>query len=153
MGDANSTPSTASTAGTASAGRPAPKVSEDDDQVAVHRAVDGARERVLQPAAKIVTNTTSPTPIISAAAVTAVRPVLRVAFSRASLPGAPRAPDGQPTTRDDGPHDVRREQRDADEEQDRADGHAEQQARDDVALARARRRQERRPTGRRRAAR
>ena len=42
------------------------------------------------PEANTVTKVTSATPIISAAAVTAVRPGLRVAFSRASRPGMPR---------------------------------------------------------------
>ena len=44
----------------------------------------------LIPAANTVTKTTSARPIISAAAVTAVRPGLRMAFSRASRPVIPR---------------------------------------------------------------
>ena len=45
---------------------------------------------LVMPAAKTVTNTTIATPIISAAAVTAVRPGLRIAFSRARRPVMPR---------------------------------------------------------------
>ncbi len=53
----------------------------------------------LRPAAKTETKTTSARPTISAAAVTAVRAGLRVAFSRASSPVAcPRRCSGQPTT-------------------------------------------------------
>jgi hypothetical protein len=47
----------------------------------------------------MVTNTTSARPIISAAAVVAVRPGLRIAFSRASRPVSPRsASSGRPVT-------------------------------------------------------
>ena len=45
----------------------------------------------LIPAAKTVTNTTSASPIISAAAVAAVRAGLRCEFSRASRPVSPRS--------------------------------------------------------------
>ena len=45
---------------------------------------------LLSPAAKTVTNTTSASPIIRAAAVVAVRPGFRMAFSRASRPVRPR---------------------------------------------------------------
>jgi hypothetical protein len=52
-----------------------------------------------KPAAKIVTNVTSARPIMSAAAVAAVRPGLRVAFSRARRPGMPpKRCRGAPTT-------------------------------------------------------
>jgi len=51
----------------------------------------------LMPAAKTVTNTTTASPIISAPAVTAVRPGLRTAFSRARRPVSPRSrSSGQP---------------------------------------------------------
>ena len=51
-----------------------------------------------RPAAKIDTNATSATPIMSAAAVTAVRAGLRVEFSRASRPLTPaRRCSGAPT--------------------------------------------------------
>ena len=51
------------------------------------------------PAAKIVTNVTRARPIISAAAVTAVRPGLRMAFSRARRPVSPVSrSSGRPTT-------------------------------------------------------
>ena len=53
----------------------------------------------LMPAAKTVTNTTTASPIISAPAVTAVRPGLRTAFSRARRPVRPlRRSSGQPIT-------------------------------------------------------
>ena len=42
------------------------------------------------PSARMATNVTSASPIISAAAVTAVRPGLRSAFSRARRPATPR---------------------------------------------------------------
>ena len=51
------------------------------------------------PAANTVTKTTTARPIISAAAVTAVRPGLRTAFSRARRPVMPRSrSSGQPAT-------------------------------------------------------
>ena len=53
----------------------------------------------LMPAANTVTNTTTASPIISAPAVTAVRPGLRTEFSRASRPVIPRSfSSGQPAT-------------------------------------------------------
>ena len=53
----------------------------------------------LIPAANTVTKTTTARPIISAAAVTAVRPGLRTAFSRARRPVMPRSfSSGQPAT-------------------------------------------------------
>ena len=52
-----------------------------------------------RPAAKIATNATSATPIMSAAAVTAVRPGLRSVFSRARRPVIPKtACSGRPTS-------------------------------------------------------
>ena len=45
----------------------------------------------LTPAARMDTNVTRASPIISAAAVTAVRLGLRSAFSRASRPATPRS--------------------------------------------------------------
>src|SRR5918996_894469 len=50
----------------------------------------------LAEAPKTATNTTRPRPIISADAVAAVRRGLRIAFSRASLPGTPSARTGTP---------------------------------------------------------
>ena len=53
----------------------------------------------FRPAAKTATNTTRPSPTISAAEVVAVRPGLRIAFSRASRPGtANRRSIGRPIT-------------------------------------------------------
>ena len=52
------------------------------------------------PAANTVTNETSASPIISAAAVAAVRPGLRTAFSRARRPGTPRSRSSGRPTRD-----------------------------------------------------
>ena len=65
-------------------------------------------------------------PIISAAAVTAVRAGLRSAFSLASRPATAEALDAASRPRRERPHDVRREHRDADEDQQRAAAHAEQ---------------------------
>ncbi len=54
---------------------------------------------VLNPCAKTATNTTTPKPIMRAAAVAAVRAGLRVAFSRASRPLLPaKRAAGQPIT-------------------------------------------------------
>ena len=54
---------------------------------------------LLIPSAKTATNVTSARPIISAAAVTAVRPGLRWVFSRARRPVSPRArSSGTPVT-------------------------------------------------------
>ena len=53
----------------------------------------------VMPAANTVTKTTTARPIISAAAVVAVRPGLRTAFSRASRPVRPRRrSSGQPAS-------------------------------------------------------
>ena len=70
----------------------------------------------LRPAAKTATKTTSASPTMSAAAVTAVRAGLRVALSRASSPG--RVSEALKWPADDSgerAHDVARAQRDADE--------------------------------------
>ncbi len=57
----------------------------------------------LTDAAKMVTKLTRASPIISAAAVEAVRRGLRIAFSRASLPGWPaQRANGQPSSRASG---------------------------------------------------
>ena len=65
----------------------------------------------FRPAAKTVTNETSASPIISAAAVVAVRPGLRTAFSRASRPETPRRrSSGRPTTEASGPDQPRAQQ-------------------------------------------
>ena len=57
----------------------------------------------LRPAAKMATKATSPTPIMSAAAVAAVRAVLRVALARARWPVVPaRASIGAPMKRASG---------------------------------------------------
>ena len=62
----------------------------------------------LVEAAKMVMNVTSPTPIISADAVAAVRLGLRMAFSRASWPEMPRRRgSGSPMTRLSGRATVR----------------------------------------------
>ena len=81
----------------------------------------------LRPWAKTATKTTRPRPIISAAAVFAVRAGLRPAFSRASRPRRPAEPLERPA---DDPrqraHDVARDHGDGDEEQHRAEAHLEQ---------------------------
>ena len=84
-------------AGTVSVGRPTPKVSEETIRSPRTERSTAPVNDSLRPLKRIVTKTTSPTPIISAAAVTAVRPVLRVVFSIASLPEAPRRPTSRPT--------------------------------------------------------
>ena len=83
--------------------------------------VDARPCRGEQALAKTATNVTSARPIISAAAVAAVRPGFRVAFSRASRPAAPpmRAAGGADEVRER-PHEPRREHRDADEEPEHA---------------------------------
>ena len=58
------------------------------------------RKPSLSPCAKTLTKTTSPRPIISAAAVRAVRAGFRIAFSRASRPVVPASlSSGHPSTR------------------------------------------------------
>jgi hypothetical protein len=57
-----------------------------DHQLALEAVVDGVAIELLIPAAKTVTKATTARPIISAAAVTAVRAGLRCVFSRASRP-------------------------------------------------------------------
>ena len=79
------------------------------------------------PCPRTATNVTSASPIMSAAAVTAVRPGLRTAFSRASRPAAPpsrRA--GQPTTAASGLTRRDDDQRDADEQSEAAEREQEQ---------------------------
>ena len=61
----------------------------------------------LMPAANTVTNTTTARPIISAPAVTAVRPGLRTAFSRARRPVRPRSrSSGHPHDRGERAHQL-----------------------------------------------
>ena len=69
------------------------------DELGLHVLADRVVDRRLaRPPARTVTNVTSARPIISAAAVTAVRLGLRSAFSRASRPATPRSrSSGQPT--------------------------------------------------------
>ena len=70
------------------------------------------------PAAKTVTNVTSARPIISAAAVVAVRPGLRTAFSRASRPVSLRTrSSSEADDRGQRRDEARRQQRGAEEEQ------------------------------------
>ena len=59
---------------------------------------DAFSSEARRPRPKVATNVTSVSPIMSAAAVAAVRDGLRIAFSRASRPAAPpRRSDGKPT--------------------------------------------------------
>src|SRR3954464_9802316 len=75
----------------------------------------------LMPAANTVTNTTTASPIMSAPAVTAVRPGLRTAFSRGSRPGrAPRRPRRPADERGQRPYQARAEHRDAEQRGHRA---------------------------------
>ena len=95
-----------------------------DDQLAAEAVLDTAVDGVLQPCAKTATNTTSPSPTMSAAAVTAVRPGLRDAFSRASSPVVScRRCERPADQRGQRPHDVARARRDADEDEQRAGAH------------------------------
>ena len=72
----------------------------------------------------MATNETSARPIISAAAVEAVRPGLRTAFSRARRPGTPRKRStGRPTSEAIGRTSLRAEQRHADEHRARSHAH------------------------------
>src|SRR3954464_6707676 len=99
-----------------------------------------------RPLANTVTNTTSASPIISAAEVTAVRPGWRVEFSRASRPtslvdrsiGAATIRAAGPTKRGEvarrGAEEARGDQRDAEDQDDRAAGGAEQLRRGVAAL-------------------
>ena len=74
------------------------------------------RTDALMPAANTVTKTTTARPIISAPAVTAVRPGLRTVFSRASRPVRPRSlSSGQPTDGGERAHEPRAEHRDAEQ--------------------------------------
>ena len=86
IGEAAATPSTFATAGTTAAGigvKPSScSTAMSPASVRSMRSETEARS----PFAKIVTKTTSASPIISAAEVTAVRPGWRVEFSRASRP-------------------------------------------------------------------
>ena len=77
----------------------------------------------LIPAAKTATNTTNPSPTISAADVTAVLPGFRSAFSRAILPGVPKSLSiGKPIDTRDRPDEVARRERHPDEDEDRPAG-------------------------------
>ena len=83
---------------------------------------------LLMPAPSTATTVTSVSPIISAAAVDAVRPGLRTALAPASSPATPPARRaGQPDDAGERLDEPRREQRDADEQPEHAD--AEQQRR------------------------
>ena len=72
-----------------------------DDVVGVDLLLDGVSVEPRRPAPSVATTVTSARPIISAAAVEAVRPGLRSAFSRASRPGEPpkRAAGGRRASR------------------------------------------------------
>ena len=79
------------------------------------------------PAASTATSVTSASPIISAAAVEAVRCGFRRALSRASTPAAPPIRvAGQPSSGHEWAHEPRREERDAEEDQKRAEPHPRQ---------------------------
>ena len=70
------------------------------------------------PFASVATKATSATPIINAAAVAAVRPGLRIELRRASAPGSAADPaGGEPDDGGERPHELGRDHRDADEQQ------------------------------------
>ena len=80
------------------------------------------RKVLVIPAASVATSVTSASPIISAAAVEAVRCGLRRALSRASRPAAPPMPRRRRAERGgERPDEPRGEERDADEDQQRAE--------------------------------
>ena len=83
------------------------------------------------PAASVATSVTSASPIISAAAVDAVRCGLRrcVVASRARPAAPPNCAAGAAEHACERPHEPRGEERDADEDQKRADAHPEQDLR------------------------
>ena len=79
---------------------------------------------LFSPAAKTVTKVTRARPIISAAAVTAVRLGLRWVFSRARRPvSLRRRSSGAPAIAASGAHQARAEQRDGEDDRDRAAAH------------------------------
>ena len=88
-GEATSTPSIFETAGTVPIGMSEKPSSLERIRSAVSVLSIASSIDPRIPAANTATNETSASPIISAAAVDAVRPGLRMAFSRASLPGTP----------------------------------------------------------------
>ncbi len=100
---ANESEDTVFTPGVSAAARPAPGLIGEKPSV-FWRTMSPWKLRsialpteALIPAANVVTNTTTARPIISAPAVTAVRPGLRTVFSRASRPVRPRSfSSGQP---------------------------------------------------------
>ena len=96
------------------------------------------------------TNVTSATPIISAAAVAAVRPGLRCALPSASFPAAPPDPPGGETyDPDERAHEPRREHRDPDEQSQHADAEQGEPVADGRCRRRASRSRARRPRARR----
>ena len=98
-------------------------VLRSDDVVGVHllaHARPALESRNAAPST--ATTVTSARPIMSAAAVDAVRDGLRIAFSRASSPGRPPTRSaGQPTTAASGLHEPGSEQGDPEEERERPD--------------------------------
>ena len=117
-----------------------------EDEVALEVAVDRVAHRGADPGGERRSRTPPPPARSSArAAVTAVRPGLRTAFSRASRPVRPRSfSSGQPIKRGERAHEPRAEQRDAEQRGHRA-------AADQRRRPRSRRRWRR--TGRRRSCR
>ena len=75
----------------------------------------------MSDAAKTVTPVTSATPIVSAAAVCAVRDGLRIAFARPSRPASPMPRHRGADDPREGPRDVAREHRGAEEQEHRAE--------------------------------
>ena len=94
---ADATPGTADVVATAVAGTAAPWLWFWMIRAEVTLLSIEPRNDCLKPLISTEKNTTRPMPIMSAAAVTAVRPVLRVVFSRAIRPDARLiTPIGQP---------------------------------------------------------
>ncbi len=91
------TPGVSATAVATAAGNPW-KLSDCTTTSAVIASVTTEASEALTEAPRMPTAVTRASPIISAAAVEAVRRGLRMAFNRPSRPGTPRA-SGPPTTR------------------------------------------------------
>ena len=112
------------------------------------------RTRLAAPGASTATVVTSASPIISAAAVEAVRPGLRIAFERARRPATPPIRvAGQPRTSASGRAMLGRDHRDAEEEPEHADAEQEQAGAGRQRPRRRRRRRRARARPRRRRAR
>ena len=116
------TPAAEPNASSEAAGNDAAAVLGGDDVVGLDLLLDGRSVEPRRPAPSVATTVTSARPIISAAAVEAVRPGLRSEFSRASRPGEPPRRRRGSRRRRQRLHQARGEHGDADEQREHADG-------------------------------